>query len=79
MRNKWFPARVADYVPVKELKILKGREVDMSRDFSYGVRENLEEADDEEQIMKQPKHYVRPIEIEVLSVRSSLTENCIQY
>lgn len=72
MRNKWFPARVADYVPVKELKYLKSRETDMTRDFAFGVRENLEEADEEEQIMQQPKHYVRPIEIRVLSVRYCL-------
>jgi hypothetical protein len=43
--------------------------VDMGRDFSYGVRLNLEEAEEEEvDFMKQPKHYVRPIEIDVLSV-----------
>jgi hypothetical protein len=69
MRNRWFPARVADYVPATQMKQLKAQEVDMARDFSYGVRLNLEEAEEEEDdFMKQPKHYVRPIEIDVLSV-----------
>jgi hypothetical protein len=71
MRNRWFPARVANYVPAIQMKQLKAQEVDMSRDFSYGVRLNLEEAEEEEEeAMSQPKHYLRPIEIDVLSVCS---------
>ncbi|CAG5149984.1 uncharacterized protein ALTATR162_LOCUS2509 [Alternaria atra] len=73
MRNRWFPARVADYVPATQMKQLKAQEVDMARDFSYGVRLNLEEAEEEEDnFMKQPKHYVRPIEIDVLSPERSI-------
>jgi hypothetical protein len=73
MRNRWFPARIADYVPATQMKQLKARDVDMARDFSYGVRVNLEEVEeDEEEYMKQPKRFVRPIEIDVLSVRCVL-------
>jgi hypothetical protein len=55
------------------MKQLKAQEVDMARDFSYGVRLNLEEAEGEEDnFMKQPKHYVRPIEIDVLSPERSI-------
>lgn len=72
MRNRWFPARIADYVPVVQLKQLKARDVDMARDFSYGVRLNLEEVEEEE-IISQPRQFVRPIEIEVLSVCFLLT------
>lgn len=68
MRNRWFPARVADYVPFKQLKLLKAQEVDMQRDTSYGVRSALEGVDEEEDLSAPRRPYVRPIEIEVLSV-----------
>ena len=68
MRNRWFPARVADYVPATQLKQLKARDLDLSRDFSYGVRVNLEEAEEDDEDMLAPRRYVRPIEIDVLSV-----------
>ena len=69
MRNRWFPARVANYVPATQMKQLKAQEVDMARDFTFGVRLNLEEAEGEdEDFLQQPKRYVRPIEIDVLSV-----------
>jgi hypothetical protein len=72
MRNRWFPARVANYVPATQMKQLKAQEVDMARDFTFGVRLNLEEAEEEEEeYRRQPKHYVRPIEIDMLSVCSS--------
>jgi hypothetical protein len=72
MRNRWFPARVADYVPATQLKQLKVRELDLSRDFTYGVRANLDEVDeDEDDFSVQQKRYVRPIEIDVLSVGAS--------
>lgn len=70
MRNRWFPARVADYVPATQLKQLKAQDTEFSRDFSYGVRANLEEVDEEVEDFTQQKHYVRPIEIDVLSVCS---------
>ena len=69
MRNRWFPARVADYVPFTQLKELKARAVDMERDFTFGVRANLEEVEDEaEDLLTPKKRHVRPIEIDVLSV-----------
>jgi hypothetical protein len=67
MRNRWFPARVADYVPAVQLKQLKAQELDFSRDFSYGVRANLEEVEEDEDVVAYTRH-VRPIEIDVLSV-----------
>jgi hypothetical protein len=67
MRNRWFPARVADYVPAVQLKQLKARDLDFSRDFSYGVRANLEEVEEDEEVVAHQR-YVRPIEIDVLSV-----------
>lgn len=69
MRNRWFPARVADYVPATQMKQLKAQDLDLSRDFSYGVRANLEEAEEEQDDFVAPRRYVRPIEIDVLSVR----------
>lgn len=74
MRNRWFPARVADYVPATQLKQLKAQELDFSRDFSFGVRANLEEADEDGkgEMIIQSKPYVRPIEIEVLSPERSM-------
>lgn len=72
MRNRWFPSRIADYVPAVQLKQLKAQGVDMSRDFTYGVRVALEEVEEDEQdFIQQSKHYVRPIEIDFLSVRFS--------
>lgn len=73
MRNRWFPARVADYVPFKQLKMLKAQDVDMARDTTFGVRVTLEEADEEEDLLAPRKPYVRPIEIDVLSVGFALT------
>lgn len=69
MRNRWFPARIADYVPFGQLKQMKAQEVDMARDFTFGVKVNLEEVEEDDQtLLEQPKRYVRPIEIDVLSV-----------
>jgi hypothetical protein len=69
MRNRWFPARVADYVPFTQLKVLKARDVAMERDFTFGVRLNLEEVEEEaEDLLAPKKRHVRPIEIDVLSV-----------
>jgi hypothetical protein len=68
MRNRWFPARVANYVPATQLKQLKAQDLDLSRDFTYGVRANLEEAEEEQDDLIAPRRYVRPIEIDVLSV-----------
>jgi hypothetical protein len=73
MRNRWFPARVADYVPAIQLKQLKARELDFSRDVTFGVRANLEEAEEDDEDMITPRRYVRPIEIDVLSVGLTLT------
>lgn len=73
MRNRWFPARIADYVPMTQLKKLKAEGVEIARDFTYGVPQNLEEFEEEaEQALQQRKHYVRPIELEMLSVRLAI-------
>lgn len=73
MRNKWFPARAADYVPALQLKQLKAQDVDMTRDATFGVKVTLEEPEeDTDALQQQRQHYVRPIEIELLSVRFPL-------
>ncbi|KAH9871728.1 hypothetical protein J1614_005984 [Plenodomus biglobosus] len=78
MRNRWFPARIANYVPATQMKQLKASDIDTSRDFSYGVRINLEEAEDHEGEEADDggfltrKRQVRPIEIEVLSPQRSM-------
>lgn len=72
MRNRWFPARVANYVPVAQLKQLKASQVEMTRDVSFGVRAPLEEKEEEADEAVAPKHQVRPIEIEVLSPQRSM-------
>ncbi|KAH7400663.1 hypothetical protein DE146DRAFT_653595 [Phaeosphaeria sp. MPI-PUGE-AT-0046c] len=70
MRNRWFPARVADYVPAVQLKQLKARDLDLSRDFTYGVRATLEEVEEDEEVVAFARQ-VRPIEIDVLSPERS--------
>jgi hypothetical protein len=72
MRNRWFPACVADYVPAVQLKQLKAQELDFARDFSYGVRVNLEEVEEDDEVVAHQR-YVRPIEINVLSVCDELS------
>ncbi|KAF9740268.1 hypothetical protein PMIN06_010409 [Paraphaeosphaeria minitans] len=72
MRNKWFPARVADYVPAVQLKQLKAQDVDMNRDATFGVKAALEEAEEEVEVSRPRQHYVRPIEIEQLSAERSM-------
>jgi hypothetical protein len=70
MRNRWFPCRIADYVTPMQLKQLVKDGVDTSRDFTFGVRVPLEETEDDQDLVQMPKqHYVRPIEIDMLSVR----------
>ncbi|KAH6616275.1 hypothetical protein C7974DRAFT_401513 [Boeremia exigua] len=72
MRNRWFPARVADYVPFLQLKALKAQDVDMQRDPTFGVEVALEEANDAELDLAPRRPYVRPIEIEMLSPERSM-------
>jgi hypothetical protein len=70
MRNRWFPSRIADYVTPLQLKQLEKDGVDTSRDFTFGVRVPLEETEEDQDLLQMPKqHYVRPIEIDMLSVR----------
>jgi len=74
MRNRWFPSRIADYVPAQQLKKLKAQGADMQRDPTYGVQASLEEVEETEDYFAVPKqHYVRPIEVELLSVGSTIT------
>ncbi|KAJ4304945.1 hypothetical protein N0V90_000473 [Kalmusia sp. IMI 367209] len=73
MRNRWFPSRVADYVPALQLKQLKAQDVDMTRDATFGVKVALEEVEEDESTLLQPRqHYVRPIEIDLLSPERSM-------
>lgn len=72
MRNKWFPQRMADYVPAAQVKQLKAQGVVIERDPLFGVQEPLkevEENDEDAKAMFRPSDYVRPVEIEMLSVR----------
>jgi hypothetical protein len=64
--------RLADYVPFMQLKKLKADGVPMTRDFEFGVQQPLQEVDEDDlgELQQKPKHYVRPIEIDVLSVRT---------
>ncbi|KAF2262793.1 hypothetical protein CC78DRAFT_497879 [Lojkania enalia] len=76
MRNRWFPTRLANYVPFTQLKQLKAQGVDMVRDFNFGVQRSLEEVgvevDKEDMVQKQRTPYVRPVEIELLSPERSM-------
>ncbi|KAF2872092.1 hypothetical protein BDV95DRAFT_493022 [Massariosphaeria phaeospora] len=73
MRNRWFPSRLADYVPAVQSKKLRAEGVEITRDTTFGVRDRLEEVEDEEDdFFQQPKHYVRPIEIDLLSPERSM-------
>jgi hypothetical protein len=69
MRNQWFPQRLADYVPVLQLKQLKAEGVTIGRDTEFGVQVTLqEEPEMDPELLQQQKHYVRPIEIDFLTV-----------
>ncbi|KAF1959917.1 hypothetical protein CC80DRAFT_313110 [Byssothecium circinans] len=72
MRNRWFPARIADYVPAVQLKQLKAQGVEMGRDPTFGVEQPLEEHDEDDGVLQQRKPYVRPIEIEMLSSQRTM-------
>jgi len=69
MRNRWFPQRLADYVPVTQLKQLKAEGVSIGRDTEFGVVRPLQEdLDVDSELETQRKHYVRPVEVNFLSV-----------
>ncbi|KAF2730815.1 hypothetical protein EJ04DRAFT_444328 [Polyplosphaeria fusca] len=75
MRNRWFPKRVADYVPFMQLKQLKAEGAAMERDFDFGVEVPLEEVVEEEDAYAEQHvrpQYVRPVEIELLSAARSM-------
>lgn len=75
MRNRWFPQRLADYVPVAQLKQLKKEGVTIGRDTEFGVVRPLQEDFDvDNELEQQRKHYVRPVEVDFLSVRSPMLE-----
>ncbi|OCL13108.1 hypothetical protein AOQ84DRAFT_417129 [Glonium stellatum] len=69
MRNRWYPSRIAEYVSANELKELKRQNVDIERDFTFGVEIPAQEIVDTEE--EQIKPYVRPIELEFLSPERS--------
>jgi hypothetical protein len=35
MRNEWYPARIADYVPFNELRKLKKQDISFERDYNF--------------------------------------------
>ena len=80
MRNRWFPRRIANYVPAAQLKQLKAEGVAMERDVDFGVRRPLMEVEDGgedggedgEEEAGQRTHYVRPVEINFLTVWCSI-------
>lgn len=69
MRNRWLPMRLADYVPKAEVDKLKADNVPIQRDFEFGVVRPLVEVDAPKEDFEQT-HYVRPVEIELLTVRT---------
>ncbi|KAK4495922.1 hypothetical protein PRZ48_013190 [Zasmidium cellare] len=44
MRNKFFPQRIAEYVPLSELRHLRANSVTIERDYVYGRDEPVQEA-----------------------------------
>ena len=70
MRNRWFPKRIADYVPAIQLKQLNAEGVVMGRDFEFGMLRPRSQGEEEgpAEVRRHPKNYVRPIEIDFLSV-----------
>ncbi|KAF2191238.1 hypothetical protein K469DRAFT_622729 [Zopfia rhizophila CBS 207.26] len=72
MRNRWFPFRIADYVPAAQLKQLKAEGVTMARDVEFGIQRTLAEVEEEEEEIVQSTHYVRPVEIDFLSPARSM-------
>ena len=79
MRNRWFPKRIADYVPAIQLKQLNAEGVVMGRDFEFGMLRPRSQGEEEgpaevnklellSRLIRHPKNYVRPIEIDFLSV-----------
>ena len=58
---------MAEYVSASELKELKQQNIDIERNFTFGVEAPAQEMVDRED-EEQSKPYVRPIELEFLSV-----------
>ncbi|KAF2661140.1 hypothetical protein K491DRAFT_687619 [Lophiostoma macrostomum CBS 122681] len=74
MRNRWFPKRIADYVPAVQLKQLKAEGTVMGRDFDFGMLRARQAGDEEgpDEVRRQPKNYVRPVELDFLSPARSM-------
>ncbi|KAF2280309.1 uncharacterized protein EI97DRAFT_447854 [Westerdykella ornata] len=72
MRNRWFPQRIADYVPVTTLKELKAKGVTIGRDPEFGVEHALQEEPEIDPEFLQQKHHVRPVELDFLSPARSM-------
>ncbi|KAF2747374.1 hypothetical protein M011DRAFT_402907 [Sporormia fimetaria CBS 119925] len=73
MRNKWFPQRLADYVPWQKVKQLKKDNVTIGRDPEFGVQRALQEDEVEDsELVQQRKPYVRPVEIDFISPERSM-------
>ncbi|KAF2813805.1 uncharacterized protein BDZ99DRAFT_459561 [Mytilinidion resinicola] len=71
MRNHWFPQGKAAYVLPDQLKELKRQKVTIERDFEFGMEQPKVEKTEEE-VEFEAQHYVRPVEIELLSPARSM-------
>ncbi|KAF2500144.1 hypothetical protein BU16DRAFT_534771 [Lophium mytilinum] len=71
MRNHWFPQGKASYVLPDQLKELKRQKVAIERDFEFGIEQPKVEKTEEE-VELEAQHYVRPVEIELLSPERSM-------
>jgi len=60
--------RLADYVPAVQLKQLKAEGVPIGRDTEFGVVRPLHEEGNEADAEAERKHYVRPVEVNYLTV-----------
>jgi hypothetical protein len=75
MRNKWFPKRLADYVPISQLKQLKADGASIGRDTEFGIQISLQEEEVEPELIQQHKNKVRPVELNLLTVCLPIAES----
>lgn len=74
MRNQWFPKRLADYVPISQLKQLKAHGVSIGRDTEFGIQISLQEEEVDTELTQQHKNRVRPVELDLLTVSSPIAD-----
>jgi len=71
MRNKWFPERLAEYIPAIETKQLRANGTVVSRDFDFGVDRSRIEIAEEAQEQEELEVARKPIEPEGISPERS--------